>query len=326
MIQSHDTNLFIGTPSHGLWQRTETHYCANIFEGITAVKAQTYQSIYLVWAELPEPKQQALKALSQFAGKAKISLLIDMYEEPEVIALRQSISRQLFHDYQLFPVAAELPITPPLTPASKAGKKLTDLAKDQYIRELEALVTQDDLTGLKNRRYLRQFLPTLLKYAAQKDCQVTLLLFDLDDFKHYNDTYGHSVGDQVLIQIAHLIKRCCRDHDVVARLGGDEFAVVFWETGEGQIPQEVAERRQKCQNHPRQAQFMAQRFRKEISEAPFEFLGPHGQGSLTISGGLASFPIDGKTAEELFEKADQAMLEAKRSGKNQIEIVGQPAI
>ena len=324
MMRSNRHNLFIGTPSNGFWQQAETHYCENIFEGIAAVKQQTYQSICVVWSDLPEPKTTALEALSQFAAATRICLLIDMHEEPDVIALQQSSSRRLFNDYQLFPTKAELPAPQPTQPTPEAGKKLTDLAKDQYIRELEMLVIQDDLTGLKNRRYLRQFLPTLLKYAGQQDCQVTLLLFDLDDFKHYNDTYGHSVGDQVLMQIARLIKRCCRDHDVVARLGGDEFAVVFWDTSDGQTPQEIAERRQQCQNHPRQAQFMAQRFRKEISEAPFEFLGPQGQGTLTISGGLASFPVDGTTAEELFEKADQAMLEAKRSGKNQIEIVGQP--
>lgn len=324
MTDSVQPNLFIGTPQTGIASPVNTHCCANIFEGIAAAKQRTYESIQIVWGQLPEPKKQALEALAQFAADATICLLIDMHEEPDVIALQQSSGRPLFHDYRLFTTPPAPIAQTAAQPTPQAGKQLTELAKDQYIRELETLVTQDDLTGLKNRRYLRQFLPTLLEYAVQQDCQVTLLLFDLDDFKHYNDAYGHTVGDQVLVQIAKLMRRCCRDHDIVARLGGDEFAVIFWDTSDGQTPQEVAERRQQCQHHPRQAQFMAQRFRKEISETPFEFLGPKGQGTLTISGGLASFPVDGTTAEELFEKADQAMLEAKRSGKNQIEIVGQP--
>ncbi len=315
-------HLLIATARNGLAQQPETKFAETIFDGITAAKQHRFESIDVVYADLPEPKTEALQALSQAAANTPVNLLIDMHEEPEVMALRQSTDRPLFNDYRL---RTELPPQPTLsTPVPQAGEKLTELAKDQYIRELETLVTQDDLTGLKNRRYLRQFLPAILKYAAQQDCQVTLLLFDLDDFKHYNDSYGHTVGDQVLVQTASLIRRCCRDHDVVARLGGDEFAVVFWDTADGKTPEEIAERRRQCQNHPRQAQFMAQRFRKEISETPFEFLGSHGQGTLTISGGLASFPVDGTTAAELFEKADQAMLEAKRSGKNQIQIVGQP--
>lgn len=323
MTHSAQCNLFIGTARNGFTRQVKTDCYATIFEGLDAAKQQSYETIYVVYADLPEPKSEALQALSQFAETAHVYLVIDMHEEPDAIALQKKPGRRLFNDYLLFPPETPLPTSMAAERTPEAGKKLTELAKDKYIRELETLVTQDDLTGLKNRRYLRQFLPTILKYAAQQDCQATLLLFDLDDFKHYNDTYGHTIGDQVLVQTAKLIQRCCRDHDVVARLGGDEFAVVFWDTCDGQTPEEIAERRQHCQHHPRQAQFMAQRFRKEISEAPFEFLGPKGQGTLTISGGLASFPVDGTSAQELFEKADQAMLEAKRSGKNQIEIVSQ---
>jgi two-component system cell cycle response regulator len=199
--------------------------------------------------------------------------------------------------------------------------------KEQRIRELETLVMQDDLTGLKNRRYLKHFLPMILKTAQANQCQVTLLLFDIDDFKHYNDSYGHSVGDDVLRQTAKLIRRCCRNQDVVVRLGGDEFAVVFWDVpGMTEKPDRVVtDRRKSSQEHPREAVFMAERFRNEMHQTAFDLLGPKGRGSLTISGGLSTFPTDAKTAQELFEKADRAMLEAKRSGKNRIYLVGRPA-
>lgn len=323
MTDVHQHNLFIGSRRSRFSPPGQTEFCGTIFDAIERLRHQHYNAVYVVYAELPEPKTDALQALAQSAANAKVFLVIDMHEEPAVRALKQP-GRPLFSDYLLFGEPKPAPILTS-APTPHAGHKLTDLAKDRYIRELEQLVTRDDLTGLKNRRYLRQFLPTILKYAAEQNCQVTLLLFDLDDFKHYNDTYGHTIGDQVLVQTARLIRQCCRDHDVVARLGGDEFAVVFWDTCDGQSPEEIEERRNQSQHHPRHAQFMAQRFRKQISETPFEFLGPQGQGTLTISGGLASFPVDGTTAEELFDKADHAMLDAKRSGKNQIEIVGQPS-
>jgi len=154
---------------------------------------------------------------------------------------------------------------------------------------------------------------------------VTLLIFDIDNFKHYNDAYGHAVGDAVLRQVGVMMSRSCRQCDVVGRIGGDEFAVVFWDYQEGsEIAGGDEERRGSDGHHPGEPLFMVERFRREIKSAELTFLGPEGKGVLTISGGLATYPSDGLTVEELFERADKAMLEAKRSGKNQIFLVGQP--
>ena len=94
---------------------------------------------------------------------------------------------------------------------------------------LQRLAITDELTGLYNARYFRHFLSRIIERGRVKRFPVTLLLFDIDDFKKYNDQYGHGVGDDILKQTASLMKRCCRDHDLVARIGGDEFAVVFWD-------------------------------------------------------------------------------------------------
>jgi GGDEF domain-containing protein len=153
---------------------------------------------------------------------------------------------------------------------------------------------------------------------------VTLLIFDIDNFKHYNDVYGHTAGDEVLKQAAVLMRRCCRGHDVVGRIGGDEFAVVFWDDPQRGPLKEEAERRSAMADHPGEAIFIAKRFRKGLGKAELHLLGPEGKGVLTISGGLASFPYDGSTTDELFEQADKALLEAKRSGKNKIYLVGSP--
>lgn len=329
MHEPQHNNLLIGS-GKGVFTDTPMglRTCKNIFEGITAAQQEDFDAIYAVFSDVPQPPAQALEALHSVCPCARISLLVRMHEEPAVLDLmRQCRWSAGVLDYLICPVSAQalMPQEDTSLPGP-AGPGQED--KDRRLRELEALVMQDDLTGLKNRRYLRYFLPTILQKAARSHCQVTLLLFDLDDFKHYNDTCGHVIGDEVLRQTAKLIRRCCRSQDVVARLGGDEFVVVFWDTACVQSPQDQAaggDRRKSCQNHPRQALFMAERLRKAMSTAPFDQLGSHGKGALTISGGLASYPEDGQTAEELFAKADQAMLEAKRSGKNKVLLVGNPA-
>src|SRR5439155_27201535 len=103
---------------------------------------------------------------------------------------------------------------------------------------LQKLAITDELTGLYNARYFRHFLLRIIDKARAMHFPVTLLLFDIDDFKKYNDRFGHGVGDEILRQVAALMKRCTRDHDLVARIGGDEFAVVFWDKEGRRQPKE----------------------------------------------------------------------------------------
>jgi two-component system, cell cycle response regulator len=192
------------------------------------------------------------------------------------------------------------------------------------IRHLEWLATTDDLTGLKNRRYIREFTRQVLDRAKESRGQVTLLVFDIDNFKHYNDVYGHPTGDEILRQAALLMRRCCRPHDVVGRIGGDEFAVVFWDDPRAVDAKGMQERRSKDSDHPTEAIFIAKRFQKAFGRSELHLLGPNAEGVLTISGGLASFPRDGQTVDDLFARADAALLDAKRSGKNRLYLVGRP--
>jgi len=326
MSAEHNNRLLIGSPSRAFTDGpVRMRVCNNIFEGITTAQRQSYETIYVVYSELPEPKIQAVHALHEVCpDAAKICLLVQMIEEPEVCEWRRmhSWAKEVL-DYLICPVNAAAMTAQKRMDGAKTAE---DQDKDRRIEALETLVVQDDLTGLKNRRYLRQFLPSILEKAKANHFQVTLLLFDIDDFKHYNDSYGHAVGDDVLRQTAALIRKCCRNQDVVIRLGGDEFAVIFWDIPgqQARTAQSDSDRRKSSQGHPRQTVFMAERFRQEMASTPFEHLGPKAKGSLTISGGLATFPVDAASAAELFEKADQAMLEAKRDGKNIIHLVGQP--
>lgn len=95
----------------------------------------------------------------------------------------------------------------------------------QYHQAMQ-LAMQDGLTGLGNRRYFDEQLKRAMHNANRHHAQVGLVLGDLDKFKAINDTYGHSVGDQVLIQFANILRTCVRDSDSVFRFGGDEFAVI----------------------------------------------------------------------------------------------------
>ena len=210
--------------------------------------------------------------------------------------------------------------------------------RDEHLRYL---ATVDELTGAHNRRYLEYFLRHLIGQGSSKPAQATLLVFDIDGFKYFNDTYGHGAGDQILCQATRLTRRCCREHDVVARIGGDEFAVLFWDTGQRRKRDEDANAehsgpaRQNDRSpdgqaapqlsHPEMALFMSNRFRRMMHTSEFPSLGPDARGTLTISGGLARYPQDATTVEEMLARADEALLSAKRSGKNRIYLVGQPS-
>ena len=177
---------------------------------------------------------------------------------------------------------------------------------------LHELAITDHLTGAHNRRYFYYVTDQVLLRCRQRDLPVTLLLYDIDDFKRYNDTYGHAAGDEVLRQTVAAMKKITREQDVVARIGGDEFAVLFWDD----------QLRTPDSRPPETALVLTERFCQVLRRLDFPSLGPEAQGKLTISGGLAVFPADGGTCRELLRKADQALRQAKRSGKDSIHIVG----
>jgi diguanylate cyclase (GGDEF)-like protein len=303
----------------------------NMPDAIEMAAKNSFAAIAVVMSGMSAKLASALKALREVNCDAKIILLAQVYEEPAAMQLVGSICNgaTLADDYLICPIQTNkfyesiMPVEG-RRGGEPAGPAAVAETGEMRIKQLEKLATEDELTGLKNRRYIWEFSRQVIEHARGEEGRVTLLIFDIDNFKHYNDVYGHLAGDEVLKQAAVLMRRCCRGHDVVGRIGGDEFAVVFWDDPQRKPLKEETERRSATVDHPKEAIFIAKRFRKELGKAELHLLGPEGKGVLTISGGLASFPRDGPAIQELFQQADKALLEAKRSGKNRIYLVGKP--
>lgn len=185
------------------------------------------------------------------------------------------------------------------------------LVMERHLGQLSDMAMKDELTGVWNRRYFTRTLESILQRARRERFHVTLMLFDIDDFKLYNDRYGHTAGDEILREAARLMGSVVRRHDIVARVGGDEFAVIFWD---------AEPRRDPHSEHPRSVRTAAARFQHAVYQHRFPKLGDEAPGTLTISGGLASFPWDGQTADELIEAADRMALQGKRDGKNTVKL------
>jgi two-component system cell cycle response regulator len=167
-------------------------------------------------------------------------------------------------------------------------------------RRLELLAHTDPLTELLNRRALIDRLSAEMERVRRYESNVSVLLIDLDHFKRVNDTHGHLVGDDVLMEVAALLQRAVRTVDVVARYGGEEFVVVLPETG------------------VQGATSFAERIRELIEE--HDFVAAIGNNlDLTASIGVATFPSEGmETADDFFARADQALYRAKAEGRNRV--------
>lgn len=178
--------------------------------------------------------------------------------------------------------------------ANQAG---VAIANAHFYKMMEHSAYTDGLTSLYNHRYFQIRLEEELRRAQRNKAKLSLLMLDIDYFKHYNDTNGHPRGDLVLKEIANTLTKSVRVIDVVSRYGGEEFAVILPETDE-----EIAF-------------IVAERIRKNIEQN--NLLDQEGY-PVTVSIGIASYPNSAGRKGELIEKADQALYRAKSNGRNQV--------
>ncbi|MDH5385468.1 MAG: diguanylate cyclase, partial [Candidatus Aminicenantes bacterium] len=179
-----------------------------------------------------------------------------------------------------------------------------DSLRSHYEAALDSAIL-DWLTGLYNHGYFQQFLDYELKRAHHQGFPVGLIMIDLDDFKIYNDTLGHSAGDAILRELGQVVRNIIREVDLAARYGGEEFAVVLpYTNGEN-------------------VKIVAERIHKAITSHDFfhdESIELHNP---TVSMGISVFPEEALTKKELIEKADKMLYKAKQQGKNQFCIFEQ---
>lgn len=172
--------------------------------------------------------------------------------------------------------------------------ELRSLELEVANRRLEALVVTDGLTGLLNHRTLHDRLHESLNEAQRTGGNLAVVMVDVDNFKSYNDTFGHPAGDEVLLTVGQILTKTARSYDIVARYGGEEFLIILKGAGRG-LAVEAAER-----------------FRRAIAAHAWE------RASVTASFGVASLDLGIDTASNLIELADRALYQAKHQGKNRV--------
>lgn len=183
--------------------------------------------------------------------------------------------------------------------------RLSDMTTRDIIRiaSLERDVMHDPLTGVYNRRYLDGRLAEELSRADRTGCALSALMIDLDHFKHVNDAYGHDVGDQVLRHVSSLMASIVRTNDVVARYGGEEFIILA------------------VDSKPADASLLGERLLQRIRSEDITLLDGNSL-SVTASIGIATSEAN-DCQSTLLRRADEALYEAKRSGRDQLRIAGQ---
>ena len=176
---------------------------------------------------------------------------------------------------------------------SLAGLRLRETLRDQSIR--------DPLTGLFNRRFMEESLGRELQRAARKNRSLAVLFLDLDHFKRFNDTFGHDAGDAVLRRMAEVFREHFRGDDVICRYGGEEFAIILPESN----AIEAAKRADLLRGEARKIEIRYQG----------QLLNP-----VTFSVGVAAFPDNGATVEEILRAADQSLYQSKAEGRDRVSI------
>ena len=172
--------------------------------------------------------------------------------------------------------------------------------KKEHDRVMKLAVT-DDVSGFNNTRYLHRYLDRLLENPVTRPAQVSLVFFDLDNFKSLVDTHGHLLGSKALREVAQTVARVLEPDDRLVRYGGDEFIAI--------LPRQTKQ----------EALLKVARMKRAIQSTSFlekEGVDAH----LTASFGLASFPADASDKRELLAEADRCLFESKSAGKNRVTI------
>jgi len=170
----------------------------------------------------------------------------------------------------------------------------------RYFERIKHLAYVDGLTGISNRRLFEKVIAEEIERAQRYGNELAVIMIDVDNFKKLNDEFGHLLGDEALRQMSTIFAQNMRRSDVACRYGGEEFVIL--------APQTSAPH----------AQVMAEKLRKAVEG--FAFSGVPRK--VTITAGIASYPANGRTRDELVKAADDALYQAKQAGRNRVHLAG----
>ena len=225
--------------------------------------------------------------------------------EGDPAGLKLELYAPMTHDNKLIGIVAVGGMEMRHPEEKKMLKMVADLGSSallnaRLIQQIKHSADQDGLTGLFNKRAFMRMLGIAINSCERERSPLVSFIFDIDHFKVYNDTNGHLAGDEVLRTAGRILKSTARTGDIVARYGGEEFIIVMPDT-DREAGLEAAER-----------------IRRAIQEYHFANEEKQPSGDLTISGGIAVFPSDGRSTSDLIGHADQALYQAKKAGRNRV--------
>jgi two-component system, cell cycle response regulator len=267
-------------------------------DGIEGLKIALNKSTDLIICDVEMPGMDGFKFLRMLSSREELQdipvIMVTGREDSEakIRSLEQGASDYVTKPYDSGELLARVKVQLKI-------KSLQDKLKQSNQMLLELSHT-DPLTGLNNRRSMMEALDKEFERSTRKHSPLSLLMLDIDHFKKVNDTFGHQQGDAVLQALATLLKEHLRQYDLAARFGGEEFALILPETDE------------------KDAGMVAERIRQSIEKMrlgdfPAEFC-------LTASIGVATSPNEVLAyPDDLIREADNALYQAKRSGRNRIE-------
>ncbi len=288
------------------WSEDRRGPLVALTDGFSPLKAALAQGDPVVVDDLRADPRFVAAVLPERDLASGISVVISGHEGPfGVLGAFSRVRRQFSSDDVYFV----------RTIANTLGQAIARAEADEALRvknaalasanaRLLALSTTDPLTDLPNHRALHAAIEQEIERARRLGRSCSLLFLDLDHFKGLNDTYGHPVGDATLRELGEVIRRALRRIDTVGRWGGEEF-VVLLPGADATTGLQVAER-----------------VRETVATHPFRTGGRH----LTCSIGVAAYPDDASSRDELVAAADRAMYVAKRLGRNQVRAASEPAV
>jgi diguanylate cyclase (GGDEF)-like protein len=284
-LKGPEANVLAAVEAAGLDREVREKALLRLGEGVAGEAAQTKKVTLVKVAGRDGPASERVYRQASY-------MIVPLVHGPEVvgvICVTERLEEGPFGEEDLAYMEAF---------AEMAGQTVANALQ---FRAADELATIDEGTQLFNKRHFNRVLPMEVVRAKRHKHDLTLAMIDVDHFKMYNDAAGHQAGDRALALIAQILRESFRKSDIIVRYGGEEFAVIMPETSrkEGN------------------GVGFVDRARKSVEAAGLLFEDPTGRRRvLTISGGVATLPLQAETGEDLVEKADQALYRAKARGRN----------